>query len=148
MSSLRTRTVLAVAALLLGACQTTETRRPIAATGEIEVGTPARCWEVVAGASEPAGLLVLFEGSSPETAHYMVRNIWHQDLGLIDAYGRAYRYLPHHKSPAWVGTGTVQEGVARILERADCALFEVPFGDAQVLEAASERDPSETGDAD
>ena len=59
--------------------------------------------------------------------HYMVRNVWHQDLGLIDAYGRAYRYVPHSSDPAWVGSGSVRQGVERILGLAGCELSEFPL---------------------
>ena len=137
--SLRLPAVLLAAALAAG-CLTTEIRRPIAASSEIQVGSPATCWEVVARTNEPVGLVVFFEGSTPKRSLYMVRNIWHQDLGLIDAFGRAYRYLPHHKSPAWVGTGTVRQGVERILEQDDCTLFEVPFRESRSTTEAATRE--------
>ena len=108
-------------------CYTVETKRPIAATAEMRVGLPARAWEVVSGESELVGLVILFESPRPMESHYMVRNVWHQDLGLIDSLGRSYRYLPHHREPAWVGSGTIVRGVERILDSGDCQLVEVPF---------------------
>jgi len=113
--------------LLASGCRTIESKRPIAATGEVRVGLPARAWEVVSEGRELVGLVVLFENPRPEESHYMVRNVWHQDLGLIDSLGRSYRYLPHHREPAWVGSGTISRGVERILGLSDCQLFEVPF---------------------
>jgi len=113
--------------VLLAGCRTVEIRSPISATGEIKVGVPARAWEVVHGERELAGLVILFEGARASESIYVVRNVWQQDLGLIDNHGRAYRYLPHHRSPAWVGSGSVSQGVERILALEDCRLFEVPF---------------------
>ena len=132
MSPLRKRVPLAAlaglsACLLLGGCRTIQFKSPIAATGEMHVGVPVRAWEVVQGERERVGMVVLFEGSDPREALYMVRNVWHQDLGIVDSLGRAYRYLPHHKEPAWVGSGTVESGIRRILALEDCHLFEVPF---------------------
>jgi len=108
-------------------CRTIERKSPIAATAEMRVGLPARAWEVVSGERELVGLVVLFENPRPAESHYMVRNVWHQDLGLIDSLGRSYRYLPHHREPAWVGSGTIVRGVERILGLEDCQLFEMPF---------------------
>jgi hypothetical protein len=57
---------------------------------------------------------------------YVVRNPWHQDLGLIDGHGRAYRYVPHLEEPVWVGSGTVSAGARAILGLADdCELIEI-----------------------
>ena len=124
---------LALPALLalvpLGACRTTETSGPAlsAAVGELRVASPSQGWEVRHG-SEVVGLVVFFEANGPaEDSLYMVRNVWHQDLGLIDAFGRAYRYVPHHSDPAWVGSGSVRQGVERILGLQGCALHEFPL---------------------
>lgn len=105
----------------------TEIKRPIAATADMRVGAPTRAWEILDG-SDVAGLLVFFEAlAAVEDSLYVVRNVWHQDLGFVDAYGRAFRYLPHHAEPAWVGSGTVLQGVERILAREKCKLLEMPF---------------------
>ena len=120
-----------LATLLSGACRTIKIRRPsISAAGEVRVAEPKRAWEVWRG-DEAIGLAVFFESqNAPEDSLYMVRNVWHQDLGLIDAFGRAYRYLPHHREPAWVASGTVLQGVEGILDTASCRLVEVPFLDS------------------
>jgi len=133
---------LLLAPLLAGACRTVETRAlerpPIA---EVRLGTRARSWDVYQ-AGECVGRVVLFqEQGAIRDSVYVVRNPWHQDLGLIDGLGRAYRYLPHHKEPAWVGSGTIALGVERILGREEpCLLVEtelVPLGgpDAPALAA-------------
>jgi hypothetical protein len=79
------------------------------------VGARTRTWEVRVGA-ELVGRIVLYqEQGSTRDQVYMVRNPWDQDLGLIDGLGRAYRYLPHQAEPAWVGSGSVNQGAERIL---------------------------------
>jgi len=114
--------------LALCACQVTEIKTPIAASAEMRVGSPARAWEVLDADGEVVGLLVYFRAlGRSEDSLFMVRNVWHQDLGLVDAYGRAFRYLPHHRDPAWIGTGTVRQGVERILDLETCELAELPF---------------------
>lgn len=122
-------------AVLAAGCETTESRRPLPADpGEIVRAAPTRAWEIREG-ELLLGHLVAFE--SGERTMYMVRNPWHQDIGLIDEFGRAYRYLPHHREPAWVGTGTVAQGVAEILEAGEeCQLVETALPSA-ALEAAA-----------
>jgi len=116
--------VLALA--LLGACRTVAQEAAPPALPEIRVGQRARTWEVV-HRGQRVGLVVLFQdrGHIGDSV-YVVRNVWHQDLGLIDGLGRAYRYLPHHKEPAWVGSGTIALGAERILCVEDgCELVEL-----------------------
>jgi hypothetical protein len=48
-------------------------------------------------------------------SHVVVQNRWGQDLGLVDSLGRAWRYRAHQE-PAWVGSGTVLQGIGWILE--------------------------------
>ncbi len=90
------------------------------------MGRRARTWELRSG-DEPLGFVVQFqERGRTRDSLYVVRNTWNQDLGLIDGLGRAFRYLPHHEEPAWVGSGTVLDGARRILEVAlPCELVEV-----------------------
>lgn len=119
---------LALGALALSAgCRTIETRQVSAThTPLVRVGTRARSWEVRDG-GELVGQVVLFqEQGFARDSIYVVRNPWQQDLGLIDGLGRAYRYIPYREEPSWVGSGTIAQGVARILDlHADCALIEV-----------------------
>jgi len=63
---------------------------------------------------------------------YSVRNLYSQDLGLVDALGRAYRYRPHRDQPELLGSGTVSEGVARILDQANgVELVEIPVAELE-----------------
>lgn len=73
------------------------------------------------------GLVVQFqESGGVRDSLYVVRNTWHQDLGLIDGLGRAFRYVPHREEPVWVGSGTVLSGAQRILGvSGPCRLLEV-----------------------
>ncbi len=114
------------AAALVG-CWITETIQPNHGDrGEIRRATAVRIWHVlVDGAIE--GEVVLFHADDqPADAHYVVRNVWQQDMGLVDSVGRAYRFAPHAEESIWVGTGTVAQGVSRILQLGvDCTLVEV-----------------------
>jgi len=131
------RLPLALLAVCLAAgCLTHEVRTPVGSVGEVRTAEPARAWELVSSAAgdegETVGMVLFFRARGErEDSLYMVRNVWHQDLGLIDAYGRAYRYLPHHREPAWVGSGTVLQGAERILGVKECGMVEVPFPDAE-----------------
>ncbi len=125
---------------VLCGCQTTT--RTTSEPGEIRIASPARAWELVSTTGEAIGMVLHFRSlGAPEDSLYMVRNLWHQDLGLIDAFGRAYRYLPHHREPAWVGSGTVLQGAERILGAEECGLVEVSFPEAS-------RPPSTPGEHD
>ena len=114
-------------AVLSAGCSTTSIREMSSSPApRVHVGTHKRTWEVRSG-GEPLGLVVLFEDRArAQDSLYVVRNAWHQDLGLIDGLGRAYRYLPHREEPAWVGSGTIADGAQRILGAASaCELFEL-----------------------
>ena len=118
-------------------CRTTESKRPFQPDPPVAYhSAPQRAWDVLAG-SETTGRVIHFASeNAPEQAVYMVRNLYGQDLGWIDHLGRAYRLLPHHRDPAWVGTGTVAQGVERILRMGgSCTLVEAPLKPA--LEEAS-----------
>ena len=112
--------------LACASCRTIETRS-VASTPPpaVRVGERARVWDVRRG-TERLGQVVLFQehGLAGDSV-FVVRNAWNQDLGLIDGLGRAYRFLPHLEEPAWVGSGTITLGAARILAVEECALVEL-----------------------
>ena len=91
---------------------------------------------------EAGGYLVHFVSSEPAGSMWVVRNRWHQDLGVIDSLGRSYRYEPHAEEPIWVGSGSVVLGVQRILALTDRPeLREVPLFDPEAVTASAQRDP-------
>lgn len=115
--------------LLLGCagCRTIATSSVASALApEVRVGTRERVWEVRSG-DEVLGLVVQFqELGRVRDSLYVVRNPWHQDLGMIDGLGRAFRYLPHCEEPVWVGSGTIAAGAREILASAtECELIEI-----------------------
>lgn len=137
------------ALLCLGAgCRTVATSAIASATDhDPRVGTRARTWEVRCG-GEARGLVVLFhEDGRVRDSLYLVQNLYHQDLGLIDGLGRAYRYLPHHEEPAWVGSGTILSGAQDILDVAlPCELVELSDHESRPVPGsapAGPRDPEE-----
>lgn len=115
------------AAAALAACRTTQSTRPAAPDPPIVYRAEAtRAWDVLSAGGEVTGSVVHFASeAAPEQAVWVVRNPYGQDLGWVDSLGRAYRLLPHHREPAWVGTGTVAQGVERILRsEGPCTLSE------------------------
>lgn len=72
-------------------------------------------WQVVSGGT-PRGFVVRHEtNESPPRFFFLVQTPEHQDLGLIDAQGRAWRYRPHAIEPEWLVTGTIAQGARAIL---------------------------------
>lgn len=126
-------------------CETTERRRPKPAEiTPVRRASPTRAWQVV-HAGEVVGSVVYFAAvGSPALSVYVVRNTWQQDLGWIDGLGRAYRLLPHHRDPAWAGTGTIAVGTARILELDECELIESALPEIVGPDAAD--DAADDGD--
>jgi hypothetical protein len=114
--------IAAASLLALAACTTTvETAPPGLDQAVVQSAPLERAWLVHDGDGRPAGSLVLYREPSGEQRHlYIVRNVHQQDIGLIDAQGRAYRYRPYAE-PDWVATGTVLEGVCRVLGLGDGA---------------------------
>jgi len=137
----RSLPVLALA-VALAACQTTRTEEPPAATlASITRTEPARAWTLVRE-SELLGVVVWFvdplDPGDPARQFYSVRNRWQQELGTLDAQGRAYRFLPHQREAHWIGTGTVLEGARAILEGgASAELLEVSLEDLRALAASA-----------
>jgi len=109
-----------------GSCRVTETESPVyVENAGIRRAKPSRIWSVVTEDGVVGEVVYCVSTGRPEDSFYMVRNLWQQDLGLIDSLGRAYRYVPHRSEPAWVVTGTVAQGAAGILLLAgECDLIE------------------------
>ena len=105
------------AALLLAGCITSEREAPAPATvPEVVFSQPTHLWRVVQG-TEAVGWLVRYTPTNdPTDAFLSVRNPWHQELGLIDAESRWWRFLPHQRDPQLIGAGATAEGVAAILD--------------------------------
>jgi hypothetical protein len=103
----------------LAGCLTTETHASPVAPAAAVSATPDRAWEIVNPAGEALGYVVRFEENAPRTAtpraFYSIRNPYQQELGLVDDLGRSWRFEPHAKEPAWLGSGSVAEGTGRIL---------------------------------
>jgi hypothetical protein len=94
----------------------TATKRSEADTQALEatVSTATRAWELVAE-GRVIGVLVEFQERGGSRRFFSVRNESQQELGMIDAQGRAWRFIPHAEDPEWLGTGTVLEGACRVL---------------------------------
>ena len=123
----------AVAGLMgLASCRTTESKRPVQPESPVVHRAAAeRAWDVLVGGDLVGHVVHFSSEDAPEQSVYMVRNDYDQDLGWVDHLGRAYRLLPHHRDPAWVGTGTVSQGVERILRiEGEATMVEVSLENA------------------
>jgi hypothetical protein len=88
---------------------------------------PVRAWKLVVAGKE-LGAVVQFETQDGAGRYFSVRNRAQQELGTIDAQGRAWRFVPHEREALWVATGTLAEGARSILSAsADAGLVEVPI---------------------
>lgn len=121
----------------------TETKRSEAETQALEAAVSAatRAWELVLD-GRVVGVLVQFEERGGSRRFFSVRNEAQQELGMVDAQGRAWRFLPHSEDPEWLGTGTVLEGACRVLDIPSTAAeaYEVELGLLTTEAAAAERD--------
>ena len=120
---------------LLG-CRTTRTVEPAgAANARAQQLSPSRTWQVLEH-GEPRGMVVMFESAAetglPRSLFYSVQNERRQELGMIDALGRAWRYEVHEREARWLSTGTVLDGARAILGvDATAELVEQPAGGAR-----------------
>ena len=109
---------------LAAACTTTVDSSPPGTGDAVILQAPAtHAWRVVSAAGE-VGLVVRFEEAATGRFLYSVRNEHNQDLGIVDAEGRAYRFRPHAE-PEWLSTGTVRDGVCSILGTPDGQMQEL-----------------------
>jgi hypothetical protein len=119
--------------LVLLGCTTTRVETPMGAGSElVAVTEPARAWRLETP-SRLLGYVVLFadprDPLDHRRHHFSVRNAWHQELGMIDVLGRAWRYVPHQREAQWLTTGTLQNGARAILGGLeDSALVECDLG--------------------
>ncbi len=104
---------------LAAGCHTEHTSEPAGTSlAKVQHLSPIRAWNVNE-AKQLIGFVVLFadpeRANDPTTQVYSVRNPFHQELGSLDGFGRAYRQVPHQREATLIGTGTVLEGARKIL---------------------------------
>ena len=117
--------------LMLSGCETTSETNPAGLHMAVVTSQhPVRAWKVVEDGRE-LGAVVQYDAAdnpdAPTGRFYSVRNPWQQELGTIDAQGRAWRFVPHEREARWVGTGTLVEGAGAILSASAPELVEVPI---------------------
>jgi len=125
--------LVSAAILCAASCRTVASAVASSPLPEVRVGTHERTWEV-RSSGETLGFVVLFqERGLVRDSLYLVRNRIHQDLGLIDGLGRAFRYVPHCEEPVWVGSGTIAAGAREILgAEQECDLLELAQPDGSL----------------
>jgi len=89
---------------------------------------PTQAWRAVVGGDE-IGYVVLMEALGDDGRHYFsVRNVWNQELGMVDSLGRSWRFAAHAEEAEWLGSGAVSDGAGLVLGAAGhCRLEEVPL---------------------
>ncbi len=129
------------AVLGLPGCLTTTSSEPVGLDQAILTSIPvSRAW-IVQDRDEIVGSVVRYsEPGADGRFIYVVRNLWDQDLGLIDAGGRAWKRIPHEED-RWIGTGTVVQGVRQILDTGVAAqMVELPIQEVESATAAARED--------
>lgn len=100
----------------LGACRTETVSSPVVEESRVTTAPAGTVWEVRERGALVGYVVRFREPGDDGRTFFSVRNPSHQELGLVDEHGRAYRYHPHEREPEWLGSGTVLDGVARILD--------------------------------
>jgi hypothetical protein len=138
------RSALPLVLCALLACESTTDTAPVGFSRAIvSSAQPVRAWKVVSEGRE-LGAVVQFDASQGGAGrYYSVRNPWQQELGTIDAMGRAWRFVPHEREARWVATGTLAEGAAAILDAAAKREAALPVELVLVPLAALDRAPDE-----
>jgi len=129
-STLRTSVRVCVFTLIGGTfgCVETTTHHPVGAGEEHTLHRVplTATWDVV-DAGRVIGAVLRFEREAAPGAVseliYIVRNEHGQDLGFVDALGRAWRKRPHAPDES-VGAGTLEAGARRILAAGEGARLE------------------------
>ncbi len=105
-----------IACLAAAGCTSeSQSQRPGPENAIVTRALPTRGWEVRDDGRLAGSVLLYAEPARASMGYYSVRNAQGQVLGMVDFDGRAWRYRLHEEELEWLGTGTVLEGVRRIL---------------------------------
>ncbi|TAJ25325.1 MAG: hypothetical protein EPO68_00170 [Planctomycetota bacterium] len=124
--------LVAIAPLLLQtSCRTTRERAPVDPADAAPVHSSAvRAWRVVEAGAVRGWVISYREDARDPREFFAVQNELRQELGLIDAQGRAWRYRPFQAEPEHLTSSTLADGARAILgASADAKLEEVSLAD-------------------
>lgn len=139
-SGLFRRAALALACAIVPTCTTTTTVGPASAPSAVLTPLPAvKGWAVVERGAAVGSVISYRSTDESQRILYAVRNEWFQDMGTVDAMGRAWRRVPHGEDE-WLGTGTVLDGARRILGLEDDVRLEQRPLDALRTAPAAQRE--------
>ena len=107
--------LVALSLLAMTGCITERNVRPVNDPPPIAWETsPDAAWSVEK-LDQAAGYVVRYSSGGEDVHYFSVRNLDHQELGMLDSHGRAWRFAPHAREATFLGSGTASEGAARIL---------------------------------
>lgn len=108
---------LLVAGLLAGAASCVETTVERQDLGDARVReVPATGAFDVRHAGASVGQVQRYgDANDPQQHYYVVMNPWGQELGIVDGLGRVWQRRPHESEPEAIGSGSLADGVARLL---------------------------------
>jgi hypothetical protein len=113
----------AAVAVLVASCTTTRSSAPAGASSAVVTQTePVRAWRLTEADTTLGWVVEFADASAPDATarrFFSLRNSLHQELGSMDAFGRTWRFVPHQRDPAWLGTGTMIEGARKVLGGGD-----------------------------
>lgn len=107
------------------ACRTTRERAPVDPAAAAPVHSSAvRAWRVVEDGALRGFVIAFREDAEDPREFFAVQNELRQELGLIDAQGRAWRYRPFQADPEHLTSSTLADGARAILGASAAARLE------------------------
>ena len=104
-----------VALTALGCVSSKDSSPPGLDSAVVQHSKATRAWNL-RSQGVAVGSVIRYESVlGPDRFYFIVRNRHEQDMGLVDALGRAYRNRPFEDEPEWLGSGTVLDGARLIL---------------------------------
>jgi hypothetical protein len=134
----------ALALALVAGCHTEKTSEPAGMSqAKVERQIPQRAWNAVESGRVIGSVVLFVDSNSPDDParqFFSVRNPFQQELGTLDGFGRAYKFVPHQREAQLVGSGTVLDGARRILGAGiGCELVEVSLESLKTVPAAARK---------
>lgn len=99
----------------LGACIETTVERTDLGDGRVRQVPVSGAFEVRQGGVAVGQVQRYGDPASAQEHYFVVMNVWGQELGIVDGWGRVWRRRPHEPRPEALGSGPLVDGVRRLL---------------------------------